>query len=197
MSRDAQAEILRVDEVSDDWNRCCCSPFHPLRLDVREYTPTPGDNMNSDYAHLSDDVRNQFKGFMTPLKKREALKAMYLHRPVLFSILRNDGERCCFKCPCKLLSSFVCCACCQDGAKVYMGGLEDPEGKERGRPYSVNPNNLIGSIIQVYMYLYMCVHICLCICIKTYVIYHHINVIYHHHIDVTYYHHIIIIITYM
>jgi hypothetical protein len=24
MNRDAQAEILRVDEVIDDWNRCCC-----------------------------------------------------------------------------------------------------------------------------------------------------------------------------
>lgn len=28
-------EILRIDEVSDDWNRCCCAPYHPLKLEVR------------------------------------------------------------------------------------------------------------------------------------------------------------------
>lgn len=88
---------------------------------------------------------------MPPLNKRAAVKEIYLNRPVLFSILRNDGQRCCFKCPCKILSCCVCCACCQDGAKIYMGGLEDPEGKERGRPYNVNSNSLIGSVIQVCM----------------------------------------------
>ena len=55
LSRDAQAEILRVDEVSDDCNRCCCKPNHLLRLETRAYIPIPGDSTNSDYAHLRQD----------------------------------------------------------------------------------------------------------------------------------------------
>ncbi len=26
LNRDSQAEFMRIDEVSDDWNRCCCAP---------------------------------------------------------------------------------------------------------------------------------------------------------------------------
>jgi hypothetical protein len=60
LSKDAEQEVMRVDEVSDAWNRCCCTPYHPFRLEVRQYIPMPGDGTNSDYAHLSDDVRNDF-----------------------------------------------------------------------------------------------------------------------------------------
>ena len=28
-------EIMRVDEISDDCHRCCCSPYHPMRLEFR------------------------------------------------------------------------------------------------------------------------------------------------------------------
>lgn len=30
-----EAEVMRVDEVSDDINRCCCKPFHPMKLEFR------------------------------------------------------------------------------------------------------------------------------------------------------------------
>ena len=39
LNQDSQAEFLRVDEVSDDWNRCCCAPYHPVK--VRPPPPTP------------------------------------------------------------------------------------------------------------------------------------------------------------
>jgi hypothetical protein len=32
LNQDSQAEFLRVDEVSDDWNRCCCAPYHPVKV---------------------------------------------------------------------------------------------------------------------------------------------------------------------
>ena len=52
MARDAQSEILRVDEVSDDWNRCCCAPYHPLRLEMRQYIPVPGTIITFQYPLL-------------------------------------------------------------------------------------------------------------------------------------------------
>eukprot|EP00981_Chlorochromonas_danica_P001722 scaffold369_cov177-Ochromonas_danica.AAC.55 len=50
--------------------------------------------------------------------------------------------------PCKLLSTFVCFGCCQDGVSIYSGALVDPPGKEAGRPYDPDPSRLIGSAIQ-------------------------------------------------
>lgn len=60
LTSDSEQEILRVDEVSDDWNRCCCTPYHPMKLEVRQYVPVPGDGTNSDYRHLMEDFRNDF-----------------------------------------------------------------------------------------------------------------------------------------
>jgi hypothetical protein len=110
------------------------------------------------YIYISD--------VMTPIQQSIAVKRIYLERPVLFSILRDDGQRCCFKCPGKCLSICVCFACCQDGAHVYRDGIEDPGGEYKGRPYIVKPENLIGSILQVfilllYIYIYVCMYICI------------------------------------
>eukprot|EP01031_Cornospumella_fuschlensis_P040498 gene40498-49362_t len=55
LTKDSEAEFIRVDEVSDDWNRCCCKPYHPLRLEARQYIPMPGEGGNSDWAHLKSD----------------------------------------------------------------------------------------------------------------------------------------------
>ena len=52
LSQNAEHELLRVDEISSDWNRCCCKPYHPLRLEVRQYLPVPGDRTASDYGHI-------------------------------------------------------------------------------------------------------------------------------------------------
>jgi len=148
-SQDAEAEVLRIDEVSDDWNRCCCAPYHPLRLEVRQYVPMPGDSTGSDYKHISQDVGNDWNRFSGNARDRQQyLRDYYRNQPVLMSMVRDDGLRCCYKCPCKMLGCFVCAQCCQDGMHLYAGQVQDaPEG-EKGRPYNLNQENLVGSVIQ-------------------------------------------------
>ena len=124
MTRDSQAEIMRVDEVSDNWNRCCCIPFHPLRLEMRQYIPVPGDNNASDWNHLAGDFVDDYKG-LTGGRKGQRLKQMYLEKPPLISMVRVGGQRCCCKFPCKYLSGCVCCECCTDGFHVYTGAVQD------------------------------------------------------------------------
>jgi hypothetical protein len=138
-----------VEEVSDDWNRCCCAPYHPLRLEVRQYIPVPGDGSSSDWQHLGNDFKNDW-GRFGGREQQEALKTLYMGQPPLLSILRDDGQRCCCKCPCKLLQTWVCFDSCRDGVHVYSGGLQDdPEG-EKGRPSigGVPSDRLIGSATQ-------------------------------------------------
>ncbi|KAJ1420981.1 hypothetical protein B484DRAFT_452932 [Ochromonadaceae sp. CCMP2298] len=147
-TRDAQAEFLRVDEVSDDWNRCCCTPYHPLRLEVREFLPIPGDNTNGDWSHLTQDFRTQWGGFTSNAQKSAGLREMYKQQPVLYSMVRDDGQRCCYKCPCKVLNLCVCFDCCRDGMHIYSGPVADQQDKERGRPYNLDPSKQIGSVIQ-------------------------------------------------
>lgn len=152
MTRDNQSEILRADEVSDDWNRCCCAPFHPLRLELRQYIPVPGDNASSDWSHLTQDFSKDFSG-LTGGRKAEALKNLYLEKPPLISMVRVGGQRCCCKFPCKWLNTFVCFDCCTDGLEVYSGAVDDEkdgEGKpkEVGRPFNLPVNRLIASALQ-------------------------------------------------
>jgi hypothetical protein len=96
--------------------------------------------MQADWQRLTD-----------PVSQQNYLANLYLQQPVLFTIVRNDGIRCCFKCPCKMLTCPVLCSCCQDGVHVYAGAVpghpEDPN-KEIGRPYSAPPDRLIGSVEQ-------------------------------------------------
>jgi hypothetical protein len=149
LTKDAEYEILRVDEVSDDWNRCCCAPYHPLKLEVRQYIPVPGDNTNTDYSHLTQDTKESFAR-LTGRDRQLTVQNMYKQSPVLMSMVRNDGQRCCAKCPCKLLSSFVCFECCQDGMHIYADAIQNPpEGQEIGRPVpGTDTSKLIGSVIQ-------------------------------------------------
>jgi len=142
-----ELEILRVDEVSDDWNRCCCNPYHPLRLEVRQYIPVPGDNVQSDFGHLTDDVKRDFQNF-TGRDRSTALKNMYQQQPVLLSMVRDGGQRCCrFGSPCRCLDCFVCMQCCQDNLHIYAGAVPDV-GEERGLPINLPQDRVIGSVIQ-------------------------------------------------
>ena len=103
-------------QVSDDWNRCCYSPYHPMKLEVRPYFPEPGSQTSSD---------------------------------VLFTILREDGMRCCYKCPCKWLSTFVCFNCCRDGVHIYAGSVPTVPNVEEGRPTKQELlSKQLGSAIQ-------------------------------------------------
>lgn len=148
LGQGAQAEIMRADEVSDDWNRCCCAPYHPLRLELRQYIPMPGDGSSSDFDHVKSEIFTDFSRFTAAEKSKKA-KEIYMAQPPLMSIVRNDGQRCCCKCPCKLLSTCVCMGCCEDGAGVYAGKLEDPDGKEKGRPTADLPQDrLLGKVLQ-------------------------------------------------
>ena len=146
-----QVELIRFDEVSDDWNRCCCHPYHPWKIEARQHIPMPGDGSNlSDYSFLGQNIIDDF-GRFDHVSRTSYLRDLYAQQPVLFTMQRNDGVRCCFKCPFKALSCPVCFSCCQDGIHIYAGSTpghpENPE-KEIGRPYPVSPEKLIGSVTQ-------------------------------------------------
>jgi hypothetical protein len=148
-----QAELLRIDEVSDDWNRCCCAPYHPLMMEVRQHIPMPGDPdvaNSSDFAWLTRDFAQTIGGLQSHERSR-AVNEFYKQQPVLITMLRDDGMRCCCKCPCKCLDTFVCFRCCEDGMHVYEGPLP-PKMKEIGRysPEELQGGNQrqIGSVHQ-------------------------------------------------
>jgi hypothetical protein len=151
LSQDSQAEFLRVDEVSDDWNRCCCAPYHPLKLEVRPFVPMPGATNTSDWSHIKQDMVSSWNT-MNANNKAVAMKEIYQQYPPLFTIIRHDGQRCCFpyRSPCRWLSTFVCFQCCQDGADIYAGSLEDDPKGEAGRPFNLESarDRLIGSVTQ-------------------------------------------------
>jgi len=149
VSEHSQAEFLRVDEVSDDWNRCCCTPHHPWKLEVRPYLPVPGDPNATDLAHFSADVQRDWSSFNAG-RQAEAMRQAYMTQPPLFTIQRDDGQRCC-RCPCKLLNTFVCCGCCQDGVHIYAGPVADPPDGELGRPYHPPMDRLLGSVKQPFL----------------------------------------------
>jgi len=149
LNRDDAFEIMRADEVSDDCNRCCCKPYHPFRIELRQFIPVPGQGVSSDMSHLTQDFANDFNSWAAG-RKAEELKMLYKQQPAMVSIVRNNGQRCC-RCPCKMLDTFVCCACCQDGVTVVGGPMDDiVNGKpgERGLPFSIVPENVIGKAIQ-------------------------------------------------
>jgi len=147
LTQDFQAELMRIDEVSSDWNRCCCAPNHPLRLEARQYIPMPGDNLMSDYSHLRGDLVRDFNGFDL-VRRQQLLTDMYKQQPVLMSMVRDDGLRACCRCPCKCLNSGVCFACCQDGMHIYAGKVNDDPENDVGRPYQLDPSKLMGSVYQ-------------------------------------------------
>lgn len=142
---------MRADEVSDDCNRCCCKPFHPLRLEFRQYIPIPGDGTVPEigYNHLSSDYQQEIARWNTPQERQSGLHNLYQQQPVLFSMVRDDGQRCgCF--PMKWLSACVCSACCMDGVHIYAGKVEDGPKDiiDCGRPYQLPEERLIGSVLQ-------------------------------------------------
>jgi hypothetical protein len=141
-----EVEVLRVDEVSDDWNRSCCKPYHPFKLEVRQHIPLPGDVGFSDFGHLNADIQRDFAQYSAPDRSRAA-KNFHQQQPVLFSVVRDDGMRCCFRFPCKWLSTYVCCGCCQDGVHLYSGDVPNNQD-ELGRPLPITENPLIGSVNQ-------------------------------------------------
>ncbi len=150
-------EVLRADEVSDDCNRCYCKPHHPFRLEVREHAQLFGGRLY-DYElikrELTEDIRRTSRRF-NGMRASDRDFQIPSH-PVLFSIVRNDGTRCCCDCGnCKCLNCCVCAPMCMDGVRVYAGRLEDPPLNEKGettgqngRPHNLPPERFIGSVTQ-------------------------------------------------
>jgi len=146
IGNNAEAEFLRLDEVSEDWNRCCCSPYHPVTLEARQYIPGPGDYGSADAMHIGSDLARDWDRFSRQ-ERAVAMRDLYKQTPVLFSMVRDDGQRCC-RFPCKWLSTFVCCACCQDGMHIYSGGFDDEPEEDAGRHLNLPKDKLLGSAIQ-------------------------------------------------
>lgn len=148
LTQENEAEFLRVDEVSDDWNRCCCRPNHPLKLEVRQYLPVPGDNAGSDFSHIAADVRGSWDT-LTKSQRYLAVRDMYRNYPPLMTFIRQDGQRCC-RLPMRCLTTFVCFGCCIDGVDVYAGALQDNPDSDKGRPFNLESarDRLIGRVIQ-------------------------------------------------
>ncbi len=150
LTQESENEILRIDEISDDWNRHCCNPYHPLKLEVRQYFPIPNkesdaSKFSTEYRYLREDFAQEVSS-LTGYNRQQAIEDWYKSQPVLFTMIRDDGQRCCCKMPCKLLNTFVCCGFCQDGMHAYAGQLID--GPEKGRLNNPDPTKLIGSVKQ-------------------------------------------------
>ncbi len=124
-----------------------CYSYHPFRIEARQYIPAPGETGSNDFKAIHGDVSSDWSR-LNPFDRANFMKNSYKNSPVLFTIVRNDGQRCCCKCPFKLLNSFVCCGCCQDGAKVYAGSVDDNPNGEKGRPFNLPEQRLMGSVTQ-------------------------------------------------
>ncbi len=105
----------------------------------------------SDWAHIRQDVATSWNT-MSVNNRAVAMKDMYMQYPPLMTIIRHDGQRCCFpvRSPCRWLSTFVCFQCCQDGADVYAGAVNDDPKGEAGRPFQLDQiqDRLIGKVTQ-------------------------------------------------
>ena len=144
LTREAQAEIIRVDEQSEDWNRCCCGPLHPLRLEARRFLPNPWDFSNTDADHANQDISANASAFVN--KDAETLYNIYMRNPVLFTMVRHDGYRCC-RFPCKCLNCVPCLPdICADGMSVFPGAVVDPPGGETGLYRGLDNSNVIASV---------------------------------------------------
>jgi len=148
-----EEEFLRIDEVSGDWSRTCCSPYHPLKLEVRAYIPVPGerrlrgdssDRDNSEAGRIGADLARDWEGFGLT-QRVTTMRQMYEQEPALFSLVRHGGMRCGAPPPWKCLNCCVCCACCQDGMDVYAGAVVDGVG---GRHENWPVDRLVGSVTQ-------------------------------------------------
>lgn len=155
LTQGAEAEVLRVDEVSNDWNRCCCTPYHPLKLEVRQFIPRGVGG--TDASNIWDDLHRSgasMSATRTRIHEQQLMdREQYMTNPVLMTAQRTDGQRC-IAFPCKWLSTVVCFNCCQDGINLYAGAITDEANNDLGRPPRDQTNKaniaerLIGSAIQ-------------------------------------------------
>ena len=127
--------LFRADEVSEAWNRCCCHPRHPWKMEFRQYIPMPGEiqGQSSEAQIFGQDLMSSWDQ-MSVSKRTTMVKEAYMKQPVAFTAIR-DGQQClcCNSCACrKMLGCFACCECCRDGVTVVAGTTSEAEGHEIG-----------------------------------------------------------------
>jgi hypothetical protein len=82
-----------VDEVSNDWNRCCCAPHHPLKLEVRQHVPMPGEGVNgNEGAIIMNEARSEYQALANSggnlRDSMEKLNELYQAQPVAMTMVR-------------------------------------------------------------------------------------------------------------
>jgi len=114
----------------------------------------PGDGNDGGYNHLGQDVANDWNRLTNPTDRQNLLVNYYKTRPVLFTVIRDNGQRCIRCVNCKWLNTFVCNSCCQDGVRVYGGAIPDApadSGWEAGVPFELQnaEPRFLGAVTQV------------------------------------------------
>jgi len=137
------SELFRANEVSNDWNRCCCTPHHPLKVEMRQVIPDVSALAgNPDLA----DLRNDWERF-TGKDRMEAEKAAYAKIPVSLTMVRDGTQfpMCCNKC----VGCVACTPCCADGFTTIAGptseGNDQTELIGKALIDNLDPAKIIGS----------------------------------------------------
>jgi len=132
--------VLRADEVSHPWSRCCCAPNHALKLEFRQYMPSASEvdpAYNSELGLMAQDVFSDMRD-ASVFDKGNRLRDVYMRQPVAFTAVR-DGTQCC---PCagcfpwmcnKNYGCFACCDCCLDGITVVAGATQEESDVDIGK----------------------------------------------------------------
>ena len=112
---------MRVDEVSSEYNRLCCRPYHPFKLEFKQYIPLWGDSTMSSYDHLEQketreikELFNQWKSSQSTASMQLGMKDLYDAQPVLFTMVRtvyviNINKTSCCSCLMLLINLMVYC----------------------------------------------------------------------------------------
>lgn len=115
LTDDSMAELFRVQELSDNCSRTCCTPCHPVKLEVKSHMSAP--RVGGQSAEIADlereiagagcDCGRRTRGVWELKQRVLAEREVYAAQPALFTVVRN-GYRC--------LSCRGCAdsCCCQD-----------------------------------------------------------------------------------
>jgi hypothetical protein len=150
LGSDQMAEIFRVDEVSEDWNRCCCYPNHPFKLEIRQYIPGVNEPLHSGSGHdhfFADLMRDveKFDGEKKMMKLRE----IYQQHAVAMTAVR-EGAHCksCFASPGCCHRAYGCWilnSCCADGITLMAGATDEADPKHIGNRSVLNDDKKVST----------------------------------------------------
>ena len=93
LTMDSEAEFLRIDEISDDWSRCCCKPYHSVKLEVRAAIPLPGEGQHSDWQHLWADSANSWDSLSTNDRAKAMIIIIFIVIIIIIVIIIVGSQR--------------------------------------------------------------------------------------------------------